>query len=193
MKITSSKKKRILFPFLIMLSFLVLLSGCLDADPSSTTPTATPEPTQTAAPEQTLEPTEKPSESMEGEMYQYKTGICIQTSETQGNYKTDLLIKLGHNRKFTAKPRHEIAVYQGQTIRFRNSDTRLNTRFLLHSPHGNFENFLIMPRYDCYMTFPEIGVYDIELMNGTEYQNTGKVKPFDSGSSVLTVFVVPNT
>ena len=100
---------------------------------------------------------------------------------------------LGFSRSFypdAEERNHTIAVYQGDTIRFWNGDTKMNSKMLFHSVEGSFDDYVIQPRYSCYMTFPDIGKYQISLLNGEHYMETGERIPYPAGESVLTIYVV---
>ncbi len=182
---------------IFVLFAVVSFSGCIGNDDdlnNTTNETDTPDESdlKTDEPQATETKTPEATEMTDEEIYQYRTGKRVITSPTQlDEYSADMMIRIGFDRKFSKNERHEIAVREGETIRFRNADGKLNSRFLLHSPHDNFEDFLILPMYDCYMSFPEPGVYDVELLDGFEYQETGELKPFKTGKSVLVIYVIP--
>lgn len=117
-----------------------------------------------------------------------KTVIVAGESDGQ-----ELYYPLDYSRSFypnAAERNHTIAVYQGDTIRFWNGDTKMNSKMLFHSVEGSFDDYVIQPRYSCYMTFPDIGKYQISLLNGEHYMETGELIPYPAGESVLTIYVV---
>ncbi|MBQ3620797.1 MAG: hypothetical protein II940_03885, partial [Methanosarcinaceae archaeon] len=78
----------------------------------------------------------------------------------------------------------------GSGLRIRNTDTKLNSKFLIHSPEGAFEDMQVNPNYDMYVMFNAPGTYKFELYSfDATVAAGGTLTPFGSAPSVLTVTV----
>ena len=187
------------FQYVILLILAVIgavtVSGCLGNSGNVTNSTnATVAPAETFVPEEPAQPTEETQEPSP-EASPSPSGSHYPIIVSNSSDHQELFYPIGFGRTFGPSPGTDntIAMYQGETIRFRNSDAKLSSKMLFHSVEGSFDDFILNPSYDCYMTFPELGKYQINLYNGQVYLETGEYEDFPVGSSMLTIYIVEKT
>ena len=175
------KKISLILAALLVLFAAVSLSGCLGGgdDEPTPTPEATtdvPEPTKEAAPTTPA----APSGPAAGSIVVSDNNVGIDPNSDTA------YIPITNSRVFTpAKLDRTVDSY----LRIRNTDTKLRSKLLIHSPQGLFDDFQLNPNYDMYVHFVNPGTYTFELYSFDATQENGTLTPFSEPVPVLTVNV----
>lgn len=188
-----SKKKIIILATVLFLFSAVAFSGCIGGDENNVSENNTTDKTEDPKPTETIEPTDTPTEkstetskpSEEPAKKLDKDSVTIASTNSEG-ITISKFLQLNHLRNFQVA---KVDVNKGEGIHIRNVDTRLNSKMLLHSPDGCFNDYQLNPNYSMYIKFNDSGTYTIELYSYDKTKTEGELSPFGSSPSILKIVV----
>ena len=187
------KKMTIIIASLVVLFAAVSFSGCLGGNDTDTTPTPSPQPSAeptTQAAEPTTQAARPTTQAAAPTTPAAPAAGALTVSDNNAGTPANAdiaYIPVSNTRTFSPSSLDRTV---GSGLRIRNTDTKLNSKFLIHSPEGAFEDMQVNPNYDMYVMFNAPGTYTFELYSfDATVAAGGTLTPFGSAPSVLTVTV----